>query len=159
MSAQLQEDIDEGLKMRLLQPHMLSEVMRFSAEMFLKSNYADLKFNSVIARGTLKESMRDKSMRPFTMWRGQRCCGLLIGMIMPLPWAAGLSATDLVFIAEAGGDILLDEFVAWSRRNRVIRIDMGVSDSSLRPGYDRFYESHGFKKAGRVYYMQDEVKK
>lgn len=140
------------VRQTLAQP-LFSEVMRFSAEQFEKSNYAPLKFNSAIARRTLRDCAADRSMRIFSAWRGNRCVGLLIGMIAPLPWCGGLSSTDLVFIAEAGGDMLLERFVKWSRDNRVVRIDMAVSAAN-RAGYDRLYEREGFQRAGGVYFAQ-----
>lgn len=145
------------IAIKLLQMPMLSEVLRFGREAFERSNYAPLKFNSVIARATLRDTLKDKSMRGFTAWRGERCVGLLIGSIVPLPWSAGLTATDIVFIADQGGDLLLQKFVEWAKHNRVVRIDMGVSDEGMRAGYDRFYAKAGFGRAGRLYYWQREV--
>lgn len=139
---------------QILQPAQYSEVLRFSAGAFERSNYAPLKFNSVIARKTLRDMANDRTMRPFTAWRGQRCVGILVGMISPLPWSAGLCATDLVFVAEQGGDMLLERFVKWARENKCVRIDMGVSDDALRAGYDRLYRREGFNKAGGVYFAQ-----
>lgn len=139
---------------QVLQPSQFSEVLRFSAEAFAQTNYAPLKFNSVIARKTLRDTVQDRTMRPFTAWRGQRCVGLLIGMLAPLPWSAGLTATDLVFVAEQGGDMLLERFVKWARDNKCVRIDMGVSDDGVRAGFDRLFRSEGFTRAGGVYYAQ-----
>lgn len=147
----------EAIKVRLLQPAMLSEVLRFGREGFERSNYAPLKFNSVIARATLRDALREGSMRAFTAWRGERCVGVLIGSISPLPWSAGLTATDIVFVADQGGDLLLEKFVEWAKSHRVVRIDMGVSDDATRAGYDRLYARAGFSKAGSMYYWQKEA--
>lgn len=145
---------DSLIVRQLLQPALFSEVLRFSKDQFAKSNYEPLQFNSVIARNTLRNAAADGSMRVFTAWRNVRCVGLLIGMIVPLPWSAGLTSTDLVFIAEQGGDMLLERFVKWSRENRVVRIDMGVGDAQRAAGYDRLYEREGFTRAGGLYYAQ-----
>lgn len=144
---------------QLLQPSMLSEVLRFGREAFERSNYAPLQYNSVIARKTLRDAMHDRTQRVFTAWRGERCVGLLIGSIYPLPWSAGLTATDTVFIADQGGDMLLERFVKWARENKVVRIDMGVSDDGQRAGFDRLFKQQGFDRAGGMYFAQWPVTK
>lgn len=137
-----------------LQPAHFSEVLRFSAAAHERSNYSAFKFNSVIARNTLRACSMDGSMRIFTAWRDTCCVGILIGMIASMPWTAGMSATDLVFVADQGGDQLLERFVKWARDNKVVRVDMAVSDDAVRAGYDRFFKREGFNKAGGVYFAQ-----
>lgn len=140
-----------------LLPSRFSEVMRYSREAFDKSNYATLGFNAPQWRAVLRSGMRDRDMRILTAWRGERCVGVLVGMIGPMPWCVGMSATDLVFVADQGGDMLLREFVAWAKGRKCKRIDMAVSDEAARRGYDRLYANAGFKRAGGVYYMQGEM--
>lgn len=143
-----------------VQPATLSEVMRYSRTAFDKSNYAPLGFNAVMWRTVLRTAILDKSMLVRAAWRGSQCVGLLVGQLGPLPWCVGLSATDLVFVADQGGDLLLRDFVAWAESHKVRRIDMGVSDSvdaelrNVRTVHDRFFRAAGFERAGGMYFKQ-----
>lgn len=145
---------------KLVQPAQLSEVMRYSRTAFDKSNYAPLGFDAVLWRQVLRNAILEKSMLVRAAWRGQRCVGLIVGMLAPLPWCVGLAATDLVFVADQGGELLLRDFVAWAESHKVRRIDMGVSDTpapelrNARTVHDRFYRAAGFERAGGMYFKQ-----
>lgn len=137
-------------------PFDLSDILVFGKRACDKSNYAPLGWNGVIARRTLKEIFEARNMRVFIARKDKQICGLLIGSIDPMPFCAGLSATDLVFAAEAGGDMLLDLFVAWCKLNKVARLDMGVSQSEDDATITKLYERKGFIRAGRMFYMQEK---
>jgi hypothetical protein len=134
----------------------LSDILAFGKAACDKSNYAPLGWNGVIARRTLKDIFEQRNMRVFIARKNKQICGLLIGSIDPMPFCAGLSATDLVFAADAGGDMLLDLFVAWCKLNKVARIDMGVSqEGQSEEALSKLYERAGFVRAGRMFYMQE----
>jgi hypothetical protein len=134
----------------------VSNILAYGREAFGRSNYSPMTYNSVIARRTLKAAMNDPAMRVFVAKKDGTVCGLLIGMIDPMPFCVGFSATDLLFTATAGGDLLLDKFIAWCKARRVARIDMGVSQEGNDEVVTRFYESRGFVRSGGVFYQQDE---
>lgn len=165
MSAVIAETVDAGLRLRIAQPQMLTEIMRYSREAFEQSSYAQHGFNSAQWRMVLRGAMLDSSMRVFSMWRGQRCVGLLVGSIGPMPWCAGFAATDLVFVAAQGGDQLLKAFVEWAKQRGCRRIDMAVSDDAFTQyenpeararAYDRMFAAAEMKRAGGAYYWQGE---
>ena len=131
--------------------------MRYSRSAFDKSSYAPLGFNAVMWRTVLRGAMMDRSMLVRAAWRGSECVGLIVGQLGPLPWCVGLAATDIVFVADQGGDLLLRDFVAWAESHKVRRIDMGVSDTpipELRAVHDRFFRAAGFERAGGMYFKQ-----
>lgn len=134
----------------------LSSIMDFSRSACERSpTYSITGFNSVIWRRQLKASLADPDMVVLVAIRDKKVCGLLVGMRAPAPWFAGYSATDIVFTAEAGGEVLLDAFVAWCIAKKVTRMDMGVSDEVSEEklaAYDRMFRIAGFRPAGRVYY-------
>lgn len=164
MSAALADVEDARVVVRMAMPHMLTEMMRYSREAFEASNYATHGFHATQWRSVLREAMLDKSMCVISAWRGQRCVGLLVGMMAPMPWCLGFAATDIVFVAEQGGDMMLRQFVDWARARKCKRIDMGVSDDAIlrmspeRIGklYDRMFAAAGFHRAGGVYFMQGD---
>lgn len=134
----------------------LSHMVAFGASAFAASNYSELGYNAVIARRTLKNAMSDNSMRVFVAKRNGQVCGVLIGSIDPMPFCGGLSATDLVFIAYAGGDLLLDAFLDWCKVRRVTRIDCGVSQADDKR-VERLFRRKGFTRAGGLFYKQRKV--
>ncbi len=131
----------------------LTSIMEFSKRAHEASiTYAPLGYNSVIWRQTLKQVMADPSNVVLVAKRGHDVVGLLVGQKMPMPWSGGFCASDLVFTAFQGGDILLDSFVAWCISKKIRRIDMGVSEPGQLEAKDRLFASAGFSQAGRVYY-------
>lgn len=130
----------------------LSKILEWGRPFFEASNYAPCGFNSVIARRTVAGAMTNPDQIVIVAKRKKDICGLLIGDIGALPFSAGLHATDLVFIADAGGDLLLARFIAWARQRKVARIDMGHSQTDSVPA-TRLYEMAGLKATGRMFYL------
>jgi len=133
----------------------VSDIMAFSATAHPASNYADIPYHAPTWRKTLIDALRDPSQAVWAVWEEAKCCGLLVGMSAPMPWSLGWSATDLVFVADKGGELLLAKFVEWCDARKVKRIDMGVSDAGDRKGFDGLFRRNGFAPAGRMYYRQE----
>lgn len=133
-----------------------SDVLAFGRTAFERSNYADLGYNAVIARKSFKSAISDPAMRVFVAKKDGAVCGLLIGMIDTLPFCAGLTATDLLFAADAGGDKLLAAFLSWCKARKVARIDMAVSQYEDRPAITRLFARHGMQRTGGVFMRQEK---
>lgn len=146
------------IKVQLASLNDLSPMLEYGRRAFEGSNYEGLGYNSVIARKTAKAALSMPSMCVYLAKKNGVICGLIIGMMDAMPFCAGMSATDLVFHAEAGGDKLLDAFVEWCKRKKVTRIDMGVSQEGNDEAVTKLYERKGFKAAGRLFYQQEKVK-
>jgi len=69
-----------------------------------------------------------------------------------------MCATDLVFVAKAGGAGLLRAFMAWCKARKVARIDMGVSQGDPSGRIDRLYQKVGMTRTGGMYYWQENMK-
>ena len=79
--------------------------------------------------------------------------GVLMGAVEPFMFnQKRLWATDLVFVAKAGGAWLLKKFIAWSRLFKVDRIMMGVSTGNSRS--DDLYIALGLERTGGMYTMK-----
>ncbi len=142
-----------SLVIRQASLHELPPIMEFSRLANDASiTYAPMGYNAVIWRQTLKQVMADPSNVVLIAKREATVVGLLVGQKMPMPWCGGFCASDLVFTAFQGGDILLDAFVAWCIAKKIRRIDMGVSEPGQLEAKDRLFASAGFSQAGRVYY-------
>lgn len=138
----------------------IGAIMEFSRAAAESSpTYAPLGFNSVIWRRTVLSSMKDPTMCVIVAMRGSKCCGIIVGMLMPMAWTGGFCASDLVFAADAGGDLLLKEFIRWAQDKKARRIDMGISDTGREDSKDALMRRAGFSRAGGSYYRINEVSK
>lgn len=131
----------------------LSAIVAFAKHKLAGSTYDGVPFNAVIARRTAKRALEDGDARVYVAERGGVLVGFLIGEIGPMPMSHHMGATDLAFLADAGGDLLVDAFIAWCRLRKVARIDMGVSASAYTPAIARFFRRKGFAAGGGLYYM------
>lgn len=118
-----------------------------------RSNLAEFPYNAVIARQTLKTALREPNMGLWIALQEQTVCGLLIGVCDPMPSSAGLYATDVIFVADRGGGRLLDCFLDWARRKRVVRLDLSVSQADPGGRIDALYTGRGLQRAGGSYYL------
>lgn len=149
------------ITVRLARPNQLSDIVAFGKKEYENTNYMpDYPFNSVLARRTVKAGMSHKDSRVWIAVRENGdICGLLIGQIWPGAWFAGTQATDITFIAAAGGDQLVDVFVHWCKLRGVNRIDMALTASNERKGVRRFFRRKGFKPGGGSYYLHLQPEK
>lgn len=134
----------------------LSAMLVYARIAHERSNLAEFPYNSVIARQTLKTALREPNMAVFAAWRDNEVCGLLIATCDPMPSCAGLCATDIVFVADAGGPLLLPLFLAWVKRKRAKRLDMSVSQADPTGRIDALYTGNGLQRAGGAYYLNLE---
>lgn len=143
------------MQVRLATLNDLSDLLAFGKEAMARSNYAAFPFNAVIARRTAKAAMTSPDSRVWIAHRDDgRMCGFLIGEIGMMPFTHLFAATDLIFVADAGGDLLLDAFVAWCKMRNVARIDMGISAGPDREALARkLFESKGFTYSGQMFHL------
>lgn len=140
---------------RLAKLSDLSAIVAFGAAKLApgSSTYDGIPYNAVIARRTVKRCMLDPQARVWVAERDGALCGFLIGEIGEMPMSHYMAATDLAFLADAGGNLLLDAFVAWCKLHRnVARIDMGVSASRPSPAFARLFRRSGFNEGGGLFY-------
>lgn len=133
----------------------LSEIMVLAARLKDDTNYRNLPFNAVIARRTCKSAMTDKDSRVWVSTHADgRIAGFLVGIVGPMVWTHYLGASDLYFMAEAGGDLLLDAFIAWAKLRGVARIDMGISAGGEREAaLKRAFRRKGFDYSGPCFHL------
>lgn len=134
----------------------LSAVCAWAKGKHAESNWSAIAFNAVWFRRVLKASIADPEHCVFLALQDGKVRGLLIGCHMPLLFSPLRCATDMVFVADAGGDHLMRAFLRWCKARRVVRIDMGNSQNDDQR-IDRFMERKGFARAGRMYYWNAEA--
>lgn len=145
------------IKVRLANTGDLTRLVIFGRNAHAASNYADIPYNSMVVRETLRAAVTLKGQDVLIAERDDgSLCGLLIALTVPLPFSRRKYATDGVFFAEQGGDKLLDAFIEWARARHVARIDMGVTQFDPQRRLDRLYESRGFVTTGGMYMQKLE---
>lgn len=117
------------------------------------STYDGIPYNAVIARRTVKRCLTDADARVWVAERDGEVVGFLIGQIGEMPFSHHTSASDLAFVAQAGGDELVAAFIAWCRLRRVARIDMASSAMRASAVVRRFFRRAGFEEAGGLYFL------
>lgn len=143
------------MKVRLAKVSDLSDIVAYAKLAHESTNYRVLPFNSVVARRSAKAAMTDANMRVWVAEDEGRICGLLVGQIGELPSTHYMGATDLVFYADKGGELLLDAFIEWCKLRRVVaRLDMGISSGPEREkAVRRFFRSRGFEYSGQMFHL------
>lgn len=140
------------IKVRLAHTGDLTRLVIFGRNAHAHSNYADIPYNSMVVRETLRAAVTLKGQDVLIAEREDgSLCGLLIALTVPLPFSRKKYATDGVFYAEQGGDKLLDAFIEWAKARHAARIDMGVTQFDPAARLDKLYETRGFVRTGGMY--------
>lgn len=138
-----------------VRPAMLAEVSALVAwgkDAHDRSNYAGCApFNAVVTRQFFKGALSDPNHAFFVAKDGQAVKGLLIGHCDLYPFSHARFATDVLFVADAGGDALLDAFIAWAQRKRVAIIESAPSQSDRFRALARLLRSRGFIRCGGTF--------
>jgi hypothetical protein len=129
----------------------LSGIVEFGKAAVAKTNYADLPYNATSTRRTIQGWLKRPDMRVWIALRDGRVCGVLIGSVDTLLFSHVNLATDFAFAAEAGGDKLLDLFIAWAKQMKAALIEMVSSQENGYERYGRLLQRKGFVRSGGVF--------
>lgn len=133
----------------------LTRLVILGRQAHAESNYSDIPFNAGVVRDMFRGAILVKGQDLFIAERQDgSLCGFLIAMTIPLPFSRRKYATDGLFWAEQGGDLLLDAFIAWAKAKHVARIDMSVSQADPGHRLDRLYSRKGFTPTGGMYLLK-----
>lgn len=132
----------------------ISAILAVAARILPTTNYAPLGFNSVIARRNVQRFMVTADSRVWVVEDKGEIVGFLMAELGGMPHVARLSATDFAFLAERGGDLLLDAFIDWCKLCKVARIDMGISAGPEREAaIKRAMARRGFTYSGPMFHL------
>lgn len=143
------------MKVRLAKLSDISDILAVAKRLLPLTNYAGFEFNSVIARRTVQRAMTQADSRVWVaVDDNERIRGFLIGEIGTMPFTARMSATDLAFMAEAGGELLRSAFKQWCVMRKCARIDMGISAGPNREAaVRRSFQRDGFERSGDMFHI------
>lgn len=132
----------------------ISAILEVAQRILPSTNYAPLGYNAVIARRNVQRYMTTADARVWVVLDKGKVVGFLMAELGALPHVARLGATDFAFLAERGGDLLLDAFIEWCKLCKVARIDMGISAGPEREAaIRRAMARKGFVYSGPMFHM------
>lgn len=127
----------------------LSALCAFGKEQHAKSNYAEIApFNSVMTRQFFKQYASQPAQLLAVAHNRSGVCGLLAGHVDTYPFSHTIYATDVLFVAEAGGDLLLDFFIAWAKRRGARVMESYPSQCDRYDTLAQLYARKGFTRCG-----------
>jgi len=128
-------------------------VASFLARMQPQTRYKEPPVNEASVKGLVLGSIAAKRAVCYVTEDKGEICGVLVGLVMPYVWnEAFFYATDYLFVAEKGGNLILQKFIRWCKKPRVLEIKLGESAGSTIAG--PLYEAVGFKQVGGIYEMR-----
>jgi hypothetical protein len=129
----------------------LSALCAFGKDQHAKSNYADCApFNAVMTRQFFKEAMSQPA-QALLIAKDTAIRGLIAGHVTTYQFSHTLFATDVLFVADAGGDLLLDGFIAWAKRRGARIMESAPSQSDRYESLCHLYERKGFVRCGGTF--------
>jgi len=120
-----------------------------------KSSFAHIEFNSALFRKSLRELIRGANGDILlAINKAGEIRGLLMAWHESLTWTHRMIATDLHFVAEQGGDMLLRAFVRWAKAKGCTEIGMGTFNRMNEERIEKLYNRIGFETIGKTYRME-----
>ena len=120
-----------------------------------KSIYSGLAFNATLFRKSLHAIIKGGNGDILlAISRKGQIRGLLIAWHEALLWNHRPMATDLHFIAEQGGDMLLRAFRRWAHERGCCEIGMGTFSTENADRVETLFNRLGFETVGKTYRME-----
>jgi GNAT superfamily N-acetyltransferase len=144
-----------SISIRLAGLQDLTRLVIFGRRAHESSHLAHIPYNADITRATFRGAVLLKGQDVFIAERADgSLCGFLIALTAPLPSCRAKYATDAAFYAEAGGDRLLDAFIAWAKARHAACIYMGVTQDDPGDRIRKLYTRKGLTPTGGMYWMK-----
>lgn len=119
------------------------------------SVYRHVAFNAALFRKSLHSLIRSPNGDVLlALNKHGTICGMLMAWHESMTWTHNKVATDLHFMAEQGGDMLLRAFKRWALEKGCIEICMGTFNRQDEDRIERLYNRIGFETIGRTYRME-----
>jgi hypothetical protein len=130
-------------------------LVKFAKRMHPTTTFAHVPFNPPLFRSNLRKVLEHPNADVLIATRTDgEICGLLIAWAEPLLWSHQMFATDVHFVAEAGGDQLLREFTRWARKKNCVEAGVGTFNGADEDRIEKLYNRIGFETVGRTFRME-----
>ena len=132
----------------------ITAMVIFARRQHEKSSFKDLGFNPVLFRKSLREIIKSGNGDILLAVNKSRIRGMLMAWHEQLTWNKRATATDLHFVAEQGGDMLLRAFRDWAIERNCCDIGMGTFNGKDEDRIEKLFNRLGFKTVGKTYRME-----
>ena len=140
------------MKTRIANHADITQIVIFAKGQHGKSVYKGYQFNAAHFRKTLKTIISGGNGDALLAVNDKgQIRGLLLAWHEELSWSKLRIATDIHFVCEQGGDMLLREFKRWARERGCIEAVMGTFNGMDEERIGRLYNRIGFENAGHTF--------
>ena len=102
-------------------------------------------------RRQLKQAIKEDDQAVFITVNNDRdVLGLIVCLVAPYIWSSVLYVTDILFVADQGGDVLMKKMEGWGR-SKGARAAAMQTHLGLDPRAEKLYTRKGFKRVGAVF--------
>jgi len=127
----------------------------FARSQHAKSSFSEIDFNARLFRKSLGTLIRGQNGDILLAVNKQ---GLIRGLLMvwheALTWTHVKYSTDLHFVAEQGGDMLLRAWKKWATARGCVEIGTGTFNGVDEDRIEKLYNRLGFKTVGHTFRME-----
>lgn len=140
------------MKVRAANHADITQAVLFAKTQHAKSAYCGYAFNPSQLRKSLTAIIRSGNGDVLLAVNSKgQIRGMLLAWHEELTWSKHKVATDIHFVAEQGGDMLLRAFKQWAKERGCIEIDLGTFNGGDEDRIERLYNRIGFETVGQTY--------
>lgn len=111
----------------------------------------DPRVNTGYLRRQLKHALNAKDQAVFvTLDKDNRLAGVLVCFVAPYIWNPELYVTDILFLADQGGNFLMNKMEQWGRSVGATRATM-QTHLCFDQRVEKLYERKGYQRSGAVF--------
>ena len=133
----------------------VTNVIIFAKSQHDKSMFNHIPFNAAAFRKSLRMLIKGGNGDALiAVSREGKIRGLLMAWHEELTWTHRRIATDIHFVAEQGGDMLLRAFKKWAQERGCTEVCMGTFRRKDEDRIEKLYNRIGFETVGRTYRME-----
>lgn len=143
------------MKVRLANYGDTTKIVVFGRRQLEQSVYNHVPFNAAAARRSVREIIKSGNGDILLAVNDvDEIRGILIAWHEPLIWTNRKVATDIHFLAEQGGDMLLRAFRNWAKEKGCSEVCMGTFNDRDEDRIERLFNRIGFRTVGKAYRME-----
>lgn len=111
----------------------------------------DPKVNTQYLRRQLRVAINAKDQAVFiTLDNENRLLGVIVCWVAPYIWSTQLYVTDVLFLADQGGNFLMNKMEQWGKSKGAVRATM-QTHVCFDQRVEKLYERKGFQRSGTVF--------
>ena len=143
------------MDVRLAKYTDLTAMVLFMRDQHAKSVFKDVLFNAALSRKNVTNMIKTgHGDILLAVNKEGKIRGMLFAWQEELIWTHRKIATDLHFIAEQGGDMLLRAFKKWAKEKGCAELCTGTFNQKNEDRIEKLYNRMGLETVGRTYRME-----